>query len=198
MQKYIGNAQDKRGAAIVGASVYVTNLIGTIPVIYSDNGVTVATNPLVTDNSGEYYFYAANGRYSLDIRAAGFAPEVITDILLNDPVGSSGGTVTNVTGTSPIQVATGTSTPVISILAATTGAAGSMSAADKTKLDSVATGATANSSNAVLLDRANHTGTQAIATVTALQASLDAKQATLVSATNIKPIKPPPMFSSPS
>ncbi len=48
------------------------------------------------------------------------------------------GTVSNVTtvsGTSPISVATGTTTPVISISTATTSTAGSMSAADKTKLD---------------------------------------------------------------
>jgi hypothetical protein len=40
------------------------------------------------------------------------------------------------------------------------GAAGFMTGADKTKLDGVATGATANSPNATLLARANHTGTQ--------------------------------------
>lgn len=57
---------------------------------------------------------------------------------------SSGGTVTNVTGTAPIQVATGTSTPVVSITTATTGAAGAMAAADKAKLDGIAAGATAN------------------------------------------------------
>ena len=39
----------------------------------------------------------------------------------------------------------------------------------------VADGATANSTDAYLLDRTNHTGTQAIATVTGLQAELDAK-----------------------
>lgn len=43
--------------------------------------------------------------------------------------------------------------------------AGLMSAADKTKLDGVASGATANSSDATLLDRANHTGTQLAATI---------------------------------
>lgn len=47
--------------------------------------------------------------------------------------------------------------------------------ADRTKLDGIATGATANSSDATLLARANHTGTQAISTVTSLQASLDDK-----------------------
>ena len=52
--------------------------------------------------------------------------------------------VTSVTGTAPIAVATGTTTPAISISAASGAAAGSMSAADFTKLADVATGATAN------------------------------------------------------
>ncbi len=58
---------------------------------------------------------------------------------------------------------------------ATTMAAGLMSAADKTKLDSIATGATVNDTDANLKARANHTGTQAISTVTGLQTALDAK-----------------------
>jgi hypothetical protein len=41
-----------------------------------------------------------------------------------------------------------------------------MSSSDKTKLDGIASGATANSSDATLLARANHTGTQAGSTVT--------------------------------
>lgn len=40
--------------------------------------------------------------------------------------------------------------------------------ADKTKLNGVATGATANSSDVTLLDRANHTGTQPAGTITGL------------------------------
>jgi len=50
------------------------------------------------------------------------------------------------------------------------------SATDKTKLAGVASGATANSSDATLLARANHTGTQAISTVVNLQTELDGKQ----------------------
>lgn len=50
-----------------------------------------------------------------------------------------------------------------------------MTDAERTKLAGIATGATANSSNATLLARANHTGTQAISTVSGLQASLDGK-----------------------
>ena len=45
------------------------------------------------------------------------------------------------------------------------GNAGFMTGADKTKLDGIAAGATANSSDATLLARANHTGTQLAATV---------------------------------
>ncbi len=45
------------------------------------------------------------------------------------------------------------------------GASGFMTGADKTKLNGVATGATANSTDATLLARANHTGTQAASSI---------------------------------
>lgn len=72
---------------------------------------------------------------------------------------------------------------------ATTSLKGLLSAADKTKLDGIATSATANSSDATLLARANHTGTQAISTVTGLQAALDAKQA-LITVSTTAPSSP--------
>lgn len=59
----------------------------------------------------------------------------------------------------------------IAISAATSGAAGSMSAADKSKLDGIASAATANSPDATLLARANHTGTQSISTILAAATS---------------------------
>jgi hypothetical protein len=54
----------------------------------------------------------------------------------------------------------------LAITAASGAAAGSMSSADFTKLAGVASGATANSSDATLLARANHTGTQSADTLT--------------------------------
>lgn len=48
-------------------------------------------------------------------------------------------------------------------------------ATDKTKLAGIATGATANDTDANLKNRANHTGSQAISTVTGLQTAIDAK-----------------------
>jgi hypothetical protein len=66
--------------------------------------------------------------------------------------------------------------------AATTSAAGSMSAADKSKLNGVATGATANATDADLRDRATHTGTQAVGTITGLATIATSGSATDLSA----------------
>lgn len=55
--------------------------------------------------------------------------------------GGGSGTVTNVSGTAPLSVTSPTTTPTISISEATTSASGALSAADKTKLDSVTSGA---------------------------------------------------------
>lgn len=59
---------------------------------------------------------------------------------------------------------------------ASTSVNGFMSSADKTKLDSIASGATVNSTDAALKARANHTGTQAISTIELLQTTLDSKE----------------------
>ena len=58
---------------------------------------------------------------------------------------------------------------------ATTSLDGFMSAADKSKLNEIAALATANNSNEFLLNRANHTGTQSISTVTGLTEALASK-----------------------
>jgi hypothetical protein len=58
-----------------------------------------------------------------------------------------------------------------------------MSSSDKSKLDGVASGATANSSDATLLARANHTGTQAAGTITGLATIATSGSATDLSGT---------------
>ena len=68
---------------------------------------------------------------------------------------------------------------------ATTSASGLMSGADKTKLNGIATGATANATDAQLRDRATHTGSQAISTVTGLQTALDGKADNNVTLTDV-------------
>jgi hypothetical protein len=69
---------------------------------------------------------------------------------------------------------------------ATGGAAGFMSAADKTKMDGIASGATANSADATLLNRANHSGTQLAATISDFDAATRAQvEAELVAGANV-------------
>lgn len=67
-----------------------------------------------------------------------------------------------------------TKQPLATVLTNTTAA---FTTAQETKLAGIATGATANATDAQLRDRATHTGAQAIATVTGLQAALDGKAA---------------------
>ena len=71
---------------------------------------------------------------------------------VNAPSGSGG--ITSISATAPIN-STGGSTPTISIAAATTSAAGSMSATDKVKLDGISSGAQVNTVDSV----AGKTGT---------------------------------------
>ncbi len=67
----------------------------------------------------------------------------------------------------------------------TTVNAGLQSPADKVKLNGIATGATANQTDAYLLSRFNHTDTQAISTVLGLQPALDLKEDLVNKATSL-------------
>lgn len=66
------------------------------------------------------------------------------------------------------------------------GASGFMTGADKTKLNGIATGATANSTDATLLARANHTGTQAASTISDFNSAARAQtEAELIAGANV-------------
>jgi hypothetical protein len=58
---------------------------------------------------------------------------------------------------------------------ANTSISGLLSPVDKTKLNSIATGATANQTDAYLLNRSNHTGSQDVSTISGLSTLLDLK-----------------------
>ena len=144
-----------------------------LSVIHAANGVlkpnTVGT-PQLQNNS---------------VTAAKIADDTITDAKLHpdvrdalNAVGAGGATNLSTTATaSSVTVASDTGTDA-TVTAATTTTAGILSAADKTKLDGIADGATANATNAQLRDRASHTGTQSIATITNLSTELAAKAST--------------------
>ena len=93
-----------------------------------------ATSPISVDNTNP----AQPGLSIIDVQkstgGAGGAPGVMTAVMAEklDGIasGAQPGTVTNVTGTAPVQVATGTSTPVISVTDASTTAKGIVQLAD--------------------------------------------------------------------
>ena len=92
--------------------------------------------------------------------------------------GGGGGANLGITRTATTATITSDSGTDATIPAADASNAGVMTAAQVTKLAGIATGATANSSDATLLSRNNHTDTQAISTITGLQDALDGKAPT--------------------
>jgi hypothetical protein len=85
MQKYVNSVAAATGMPVAGASVQVNTYPGGTPAtIYSDNGVTVAANPLTTDTNGTFFFYAADGHYQLVVSGTNIQPQTVNDILLVD------------------------------------------------------------------------------------------------------------------
>lgn len=82
MQKYQNNVTTNRGVAVARTLVRVDNLDGTLATIYSDNGVTVTSNPLLTNENGYFEFYADTGRYNILISGG----EAYTDFQIADVV----------------------------------------------------------------------------------------------------------------
>lgn len=85
MERLFDVVQDRRGNAISSATVTVRDTAGALAVIFSDDGTTTANNPLTTNADGEYTFFAANGQYSTEVVASGYATEIVTQRTLFDP-----------------------------------------------------------------------------------------------------------------
>lgn len=101
MQKYADVVLDRKGNVVPGASVRVKTSAGTDAVLYSNNGTGPITNPITTDNLGRFAFYAANGRYNLQVYIGSALFTVSNDILLEDPMDETpelikGGTIKDV------------------------------------------------------------------------------------------------------
>lgn len=90
MQKYINSVAGTTGAPVGGASVQVNVYPGGTPAtIYSDNGITQASNPLTTDlANGSFSFYAPDGHYQLVVTGSNIQPITLNDVLLVDAIPS--------------------------------------------------------------------------------------------------------------
>jgi hypothetical protein len=107
---------------------------------------------------------------TLEVSADRKTIEIFTGGVISGGGGGGGGGATNLAYTaSPTNgIVTSDTGTDATIPAGSATNASLLLPADKTKLDGVATGATANSSDATLLNRANHTGTQSAGTITGL------------------------------
>jgi hypothetical protein len=127
------------------AGVMVTSLVDSSAsfsgsVSGTANGTAVMN--LGTSNAPWKSFYWGNSSTGIPAPSGSTTTFLRNDGTWATPASSSG--ITSITGTSPISASTVSNATTISISAATTTSAGSMSATDKTKLDGIASGATAN------------------------------------------------------
>lgn len=123
MQSYFDTVTNQGGAPIPGASVFVYDSLGALATLFSDNGVTPQSNPIVTGADGKFIFFAANGIYSAVITAPSYNSVTITGITLNDPAPAPTftGTGAYVLQTSPTLVTPDIGTPSAAVLTNATG-----------------------------------------------------------------------------
>jgi len=84
---------NSRGIPLAGATVRVCAMPASgqpctpLALIYSDAGLTQAlANPTTTDGLGNYFFYAAPGKYEIEISGPGITTKQLPNIVLpNDP-----------------------------------------------------------------------------------------------------------------
>ena len=80
---------NSRGVPLAGATIRVCAMPATgqpctpLALIYSDAALTQAlANPTATDGLGNYHFYAAPGRYEIEISGPAIATKQIPDVLI--------------------------------------------------------------------------------------------------------------------
>jgi len=92
-----------RGLPLAGATVRVCAMPASeqpctpLALIYSDVALTQAlANPTTTDGLGNYYFYAAPGKYMIEISGTGITTRQMANVILpNDPTAPAFGSVSS-------------------------------------------------------------------------------------------------------
>lgn len=81
MKKEFGYVTDREGNAVAGAEVYIRNQSdSSLATLYSDDGVTGTSNPLTTDNDGEWSAYWANGVYKIQVFVDGVQQQEVNQV----------------------------------------------------------------------------------------------------------------------
>lgn len=79
----------------------------TLATIYSDDGITLLANPTLSSNTGQLFFYAADGHYDVVVTLTGYTPVTIADVLLEDPANANSYVITGGTiNSTPIGATT--------------------------------------------------------------------------------------------
>lgn len=121
--------------------------------------------------NGQVWYNTSTGKFR--IRQSGSTRNLSDAELLNGQAASHYLDRTNHTGTQSADTLTDGTTNK------------AYTATEKTKLAGIATGATANSSDATLLARANHTGTQAASTISDFDSAVDARVNTRIATLDV-------------
>lgn len=145
--------------------------IGNHPTLYATGSDTDVTLMIAPKGGGQVRIYTASGTTPA-LRADGGDTNMDLN-LISKGTGVVKANSVEVVTLSGTQTLTSKTIGADQVIDGTTNKA--YTATEKTKLAGIATGATANSSDATLLARANHTGTQLAATISDFSTAADAR-----------------------
>jgi len=84
LKHFFDSVADSLGRPVAGATVTVNVTGNGLASIYSDDGITLTSNPLTTNALGKFDFYVADGRYDLNISGTGFPAVTLSNIEIAD------------------------------------------------------------------------------------------------------------------
>src|SRR5438128_9625522 len=110
---------NSRGVPLAGATVRICAMPASgqpcapLALIYTDPGLTQAlANPTASDGLGNYFFYAAPGKYEIEISGPGITTKQVPNVILpSDPTSPTFATLSTTSGITPSSLTpTGTLT----------------------------------------------------------------------------------------